>query len=158
MDEVVRDKERLSVSLPYPRLFAELLAGHSFVAFEVAGVRIHSNLRGEEDNLEDLLADKLLTVTLVEAGFLPFGRPDTGDYDRVCFDMRDRKQSLDAPVVQMDHEAILSFNQIPRPRQLADGIVQLFEKERAGLSAGANPRPADRPSTRKHKPGAAACG
>jgi hypothetical protein len=32
------------------------LTRHSFVAFEVAGVRIYSNIRGEEESLENLLA------------------------------------------------------------------------------------------------------
>ena len=47
----------------------------------------------------------------------------------MCFDVRGWKKPLDAPVVVMDHEEVLSFNRIPRPRKLADGIMQLFEAE-----------------------------
>jgi hypothetical protein len=126
MDEVSSPAERLASRLPYPRLFSGLLAHHSFVGFDVGAVRIASNIKGEEENLEDLLADEALTHALVDAGFLPFGRLATGNYDRVCFDMRGGKNPLDAPIVRMNHEAILSHNRIPRPEQLASGIMHLL--------------------------------
>lgn len=128
VDEIANPADRLSVSLPYPRLFGELLAQHSFTPFELGGIRVFSNIKDEEDNLECLLADAVLTRTLVKAGFLPFGRPVTGSYDRVCFDVRGVKQPLDAPVVLMEHEAVLSHNHIPQPKMLAGGITELVAK------------------------------
>lgn len=126
MDKVSSPADRLTTRLPYPRLFSELLAHHSFAAFDVGAVRVSSNIKGEEENLEGLLADELLTHALVDAGFLPFGRPATGNYDRVCFDIRGKKNPLDAPVVRVSHEAILSHNRIPRPEKLAPGLMQLL--------------------------------
>ncbi len=129
MDDIADAAVRMEVEVTYPRLFAELVARHMFLAFNVGKVRISSNIKTEEDNLEDLFRDKVLTNALVEAGFFPFGRPVTGNYDRVCFDMRGVNQPLDASVVLMRHEAILSHNKIPKPAKLADGIIQLFTDE-----------------------------
>lgn len=139
MDDVGHAANRVLPGLPYPRLFAELVEGHTFVAFDVGRVRVYGNARGEEDSLEDLLADRILTDTLCGAGFLPFGRPATGHYDRVCFDMRGREHAVDAPVVLMDHEAILSFNRIPRPEHLADGIMELLDTDGVKAEPGAAP-------------------
>lgn len=136
MDDVTDAGERQHSDLPYPRLFAELLARHTFVAFDIGRVRVYGNAYGEEDSLEGLLADTILTKALRGAGFLPFGRPATGSYDRVCFDMRGRDRAFDAPVVLMDHEAILTFNRIPRPEHLADGILELLDS--GGVKAEPN--------------------
>jgi hypothetical protein len=140
MDGVASAAERCPFDLEYPRLFSDLMREHAFVAFVVGGVRVHSNLRGEADNLEELLRDKALTRELYGAGFAPFGRPSTGNYDRICFDMRGRRHPFDAPVVVMDHESILSHNQIPKPRKLADSLVELFalEAQKAEPSAPPN--------------------
>lgn len=125
MDDVVESTARISVDFPYPPVFSKLLKEHSFVAFDLGQVRIFSNIQEEEDNLEDLLRDKILTNALVGAGFSPFGRPATGSYDRVCFDMRESARY--SPVVLMDHEAILSNNRIPKPMRLAESLMKLLE-------------------------------
>lgn len=101
-------------------------------AFDVGGVRIHSNLRGEEDNLEELVSDKVLTEAVCKAGFSPFGRPSGGGYDRVCFDLRKGGRPMDAPVVVLDHESILSGNRIPKPRTLASGLNEIFRSSKSG--------------------------
>ena len=127
MDGVVKVADRVSVALPYPRIFRDLLESHSFGAFVLGDIRVCGNIRGEEDSLDGLLADKALTDALVNAGFLPFARPETGSYDRVCFDVRDRSQPADAPIVLMDHESILSHRRLPRPKELARGFVALLQ-------------------------------
>ncbi len=114
----------------YPRVFGDFVERHAFVAFDVGGVRVYSNIQGAEDGLEELWADKILTRELVNAGFLPFGRPATGSYDRICFDVRGTQDPDDAPVVLMDHEAILSKNRMPKPKRLADGLMDLVDRER----------------------------
>ncbi len=125
-DDVADATQRIVVRFPYPRLFLELLEHHSFIAFDIGGVRIHSNLRGEEDNLEDLSSDKFLTEAVCNAGFSPFGRPSGGSYDRVCFDLRNGDRPMDAPVVVLDHEAVLSRNRFPKPRTVVGGLIELF--------------------------------
>ena len=135
LDDVVGVADRLTVGVAYPRLFSDLLRLHAFAAFDVGGVRVHGNVRGGQDSLEALLQDAFLTRTLCDAGFAPFGRPDTGSYDRVCFDMRKAVPSGDAPVVRMDHEAILSFGRLLEPAVPAGGIVHLFEMDALGGEA-----------------------
>jgi hypothetical protein len=130
MDDAADVTARVSVSLPYPRIFRDLLESHSFAAFVLGDIHICGNIRGEDDSLDELLADKALTDALVNAGLLPFARPATGSYDRVCFDMRDKNQPADAPVVLMDHESILSHGRLPRPRQLAGSLIKLLEEHR----------------------------
>ena len=144
LDEVARTAERFIVPLQYPRLFREFLDRHSFAAFNLGDIRVYSNVQGEEDCLQDLLRDKILTRELVDAGFLPFGRPATHSYDRICFDIRAAKDQEDAPVVLMDHEAILSHNRIPTPRWIADGLIELvdIESHKAEPIAPGNRRPA----------------
>ena len=145
MDGAASAEERqVPAGIRYPRIFGDLLSGHSFMAFDVAGVRIHGNLPLEEDSLRELLADKALTTALVVAGFSPFGRPANGAYDRVCFDIRGRTCPLDAPVVLMEHEAILSNSRVPRPRLVAAGIIELLdsgmrEAEPDGAANGRQP-------------------
>lgn len=146
MDDLAGAVVRLSTVPPYPRLFRELVVRHTFVSFDVGGVRVYSNVKGDEDSLEDLLADKILTRGLVAAGFLPFGRPATGSYDRICFDVRGTEDPDDAPVVLMDHEAILSHNRIPKPKRLGDGLMDLFDAERQKAEQGAPPN--SRPPSR----------
>ena len=145
MDEVSSPAERLASMLPYPRLFSKLLACHSFAAFDAGPVRVFSNIKVAEENLDGLLADASLTHALVGAGFFPFGGPATGNHDRVCFDMRGRKNPQDAPVVRMNHEAILTHNRIPQPEELAPGIMCLLAEpdsctgHRAGTRGGPLP-------------------
>ena len=130
MDDVAEEAAAILTAVPgYPGLFGVLVKRHAFVAFDVGGIRVYGNIQGEEDSLEDLLADKILTGDLVEAGFLPFGRPTTGSYDRICFDVRERQPSEEAPVVLMDHESILTYNRIPDPKRLAHTLMDLFETD-----------------------------
>lgn len=143
VDEVAGAADTVTTPLQYPRVFREFLVRHSFVAFDLGGVRVYSNVQGEEDGLADLLADKILTRELVNAGFLPFGRPATGSYDRVCFDVRTAQDPDDAPIVLMDHEAILSNNRIPKPKWISDGLMELvdLESRKAEPDAPPNSRP-----------------
>jgi hypothetical protein len=110
-----------------PRLFRDLVREHRFIAFEAGEIVFHSNIRGKENDFDSLLGDKMLTTSLLKAGFSPVGRPATGSYDRVCFDMRHHRRPMDAPLVRLRHEAILSRNQMPCPIVLAPGIFDLID-------------------------------
>lgn len=130
IDDLASDVFSFSTMPPYPKLFRELVVCHAFISFVVRGVRVYSNVKGEEYSLEDLLADKILTQSLVSNGFMPFGRPATGSYDRICFDVRATEELDDAPVVIMEHEAILTHNTIPKPKRLGAGLMDLFNVEK----------------------------
>jgi hypothetical protein len=124
-DGVARQNERLAIDLPYPRLFARFLKEHLFIEFKLGDVSIGSNLRDEAFTLEDVLADKPLTDALLQAGFVPFGRPSSGSYDRICFDIRPAVGRWDAPVVRLEHEAILVRGKIPKPAPIASSLFAL---------------------------------
>lgn len=125
MDDSVAPEERIKIELTYPRLFAQLVRDHLFIAFDLGDIRVFSNLLCEDDNLESLLRDRHLVPPLITAGFLPFARPAGGSYDPICFDVRGLAQPADAPIVQMDHESILTHFQIPNPQPIAAGILEL---------------------------------
>jgi hypothetical protein len=121
-DEVAEESERIIPPIKYPKMFQSFLEKHLFSEFDIGPITIFSNIRGEDHNLLGLLEDANLIPPLIEAGFLPFGRPSTGDYDPICFDARGLEDPIDAPVVQIDHESILSRNKIPKPNVLAKGL------------------------------------
>lgn len=127
MDDAATPADRLSLNLPYPTIFLRLLTEHYFSTFTIATVKVYSNLRNRDDNLGELLGDEPLTRALTQAGFLPFGRPSTGSYDRVCFDVRRSGKMADVPIVVMEHEAILSFGRLPKPVILRSSLMDLFD-------------------------------
>ncbi len=126
-DGIAEKSERISTAIKYPRIFQSFFDEHLFSEFDIGPVTIFSNIRTEEHNIQELLDDKDLIPPLVNAGFFPFGRSSTGSYDPVCFDVRGREDSNDAPVVQIDHESILSKNRLPKPKVLAEGLGRLLE-------------------------------
>jgi hypothetical protein len=124
-DGVAGIDEKAVLPAVYPKVFSRLWDEHLFSAFAVGDVRVAGNIRGEDESLEALLSDPVLTDRLIAAGFLPFGRPSDGGYDRICFDARKKARRGDAPVVRMAHESILSFDRLPRPVLLAEGFIAL---------------------------------
>lgn len=116
----------LHAAIQNPKLYALLLQQFHWRAFDIGGVRLYGNGVDEEDSLVDLFSDKTLTAGLLSAGFVPFGRPTSGHYDRICFDVCGRARAFDAPVVRVDHEAILSFNKMPRPKTISESLVSMI--------------------------------
>jgi hypothetical protein len=48
-----------------------------------------------------------LSELLLRAGYFQIGRPDTGSFDAICFDMNDRNQNREHGIVLANHEEIL---------------------------------------------------
>lgn len=119
------DTDRWLPAFGYPRLFQALLDLYCIKTFCSNSVLIHGNDRNEPESLQSLMQDQLLTTSLVSNGFLPFGRPVDGSYDRICFDIRGLIDPEDAPVVRMDHEAILCFDHLPFPIKIASSFFEL---------------------------------
>jgi hypothetical protein len=44
---------------------------------------------------------------LLPAGYIQIGRPDTGNFDAICFDANAKASNREYPVVRIDHEEIL---------------------------------------------------
>ena len=91
-----------------PQSFESFLARYSFPAFDVMGISVF-----EWDSDSNALAEEAaaakgsLSELLIPAGYVQIGRPDTGSFDAVCFDLNSRSQNLECRIVQIDHEDIL---------------------------------------------------
>jgi hypothetical protein len=91
-----------------PQSFESFLGRYSFPAFDVVGITFFG---WESDsnayNKEALAAAGSLSELLIPAGYVQIGRPDTGDFDAICFDLNQQPQNREYRIVQVDHEDIL---------------------------------------------------
>jgi hypothetical protein len=92
-----------------PRSFESLLSRYSFSAFNASGI----SFLGWGPASMELLAVASpqrgsLSELLLPKGYFQIGRPDTGSFDAVCFDLNTRKRNREYRIVLADHEEILS--------------------------------------------------
>jgi len=104
------------LALPFrlPPHFQSLIARYSFDPFEWRDVAFFGN-RGNRDHTDLVVAstqDPLLTRVTRSQGLLRVGRPASGSYDPVCFDMGRRSKVGDAPLVRIDHEEVLIHSRV----------------------------------------------
>jgi hypothetical protein len=91
-----------------PPSFASLLSRYSFPAFDVLGMSLFGWDSESNPYAEEASAAKgSLSELLLPAGYVQIGRPDTGDFDAICFDLNDQNQHREYRIVQVDHEDIL---------------------------------------------------
>jgi hypothetical protein len=93
-----------------PRSYQSLIRRYSFPAFELDGVMLFGNTESgnESDLASHVRPDKgTLQEVLLPAGYVQIGRPDTGDFDAICFDTNVKVNNREYPVVRIDHEQIL---------------------------------------------------
>jgi hypothetical protein len=111
-----------------PNSFRCLVTGFAFPEFDIGGVTIFSNLN--DGSLMDItvapFADRFMSPWLLSRGYVQFGKPDTGNYDPVCFDYSEGQR--EPPIVVLDHEDILLEHKRVRIRKLADSFLDLLEK------------------------------
>ena len=91
-----------------PQSFAFFLSRYSFPAFDVLGI----TLFGWNSDLNDYTGEASaakgsLSELMLPAGYVQIGRPDTGDFDAICFDSNGQSQTREYRIVQIDHEDIL---------------------------------------------------
>jgi hypothetical protein len=91
-----------------PPSFASFLSLYSFPTFDVLGISLFGWESESNPYAEEASAAKgSLSELLLPAGYVQIGRPDTGDFDAICFDLNDRNQNREYRIVQVDHEDIL---------------------------------------------------
>jgi hypothetical protein len=103
--------QALEACLPkrLPPSFESLLSRYSFPAFDASGISFFGWGPGEAELLEVVPPQKgSLSELLLPAGYFQIGRPDTGSFDAVCFDMNAQAQNREYRIVLADHEEILS--------------------------------------------------
>lgn len=96
-----------------PPSFESLLSRYSFASFDVSGISFWGWGPTSEDLFDVALPQRgSLSELLLPAGYFQIGRPDTGSFDAICFDLNTRKQNREYRIVLADHEEILSNSRV----------------------------------------------
>jgi hypothetical protein len=96
-----------------PPSFESLLLRYSFPVFDASGISFFGWGAASTEFVEIASAAKgSLSELLLPAGYFQIGRPDTGSFDAICFDLNTRAQNREYRIVLADHEQILSNSQV----------------------------------------------
>jgi hypothetical protein len=93
-----------------PHSYQSFIQRYSFPSFDVRGVTLFGNtgLGGDDELLSNVLPGKgTLQEVILPAGYIQIGRPDTGNFDAICFDTNVKANNREYPVVRIDHEQVL---------------------------------------------------
>ncbi len=122
----------------FPRLYEMLVLSYRWAEVDLGAYRLLANPPGPDLSglLTSMSYDAALWDALLRTGFVPFGKGPDLDYDRVCFDVKSRRQGSDCRIVKIDHEEILCNNRVKIVGELAPSFVQLVRDtiERAASS------------------------
>jgi hypothetical protein len=111
-----------------PQSFESLLSRYSFPAFDVLGITLFDWDAEANKYITEASAPKnSLSELLIPAGYVQIGRPDTGDFDAICFDLNRQTQNREYRIVRVDHEDILCNWKVRVTGQLWPSFVQLVE-------------------------------
>ena len=91
----------------FPKLFLSLISRYRFAEFEIGPIMFFANTGQSVSHELAVCKDVVMSPVLLEQGLLQFGQPDAVNYDPICFATAQMKNG-DAPIVQIDHEDILS--------------------------------------------------
>jgi hypothetical protein len=107
----VAELEQRMVPHRFPELYLSLISRYRFAEFEIGPILFFANTgqRVWRELSDRIAGDRHMSPVLLEQGLLQFGNPYEANYDPVCFATQ-RMKNGDAPVVQIDHEDILSRN------------------------------------------------
>lgn len=115
-----------------PPSFKSLLSRYEFEPFECGGVLFFGNSRRVDDAREEMryviFRDKVLSDCLLSNGYIQIGRPDTGDYDAICFDLNRLDSRQECPLVRVEHENILIEQKIVVTQVLASSFPAFMQK------------------------------
>jgi hypothetical protein len=114
--------------LRFPPLFRQMLADYDFEPFELGEVEFFGNNGSDAgyDIQESIFIDPALAPALLKAGLLQVGRPATGSYDPICFNIA--QGSIEPELVQVDHESILSFASLRISKVIAGNFADLIKR------------------------------
>jgi len=121
---------KLEEKLPkrMPQSFESFLSRYSFPAFDVLGITL---FEWESDSnkytMEASAPRNSLGELLIPAGYVQIGRPDTGDFDAICFDLNQHGQNREYRLVQVDHEEILCNRKVRVTGERWPSFVKLIE-------------------------------
>jgi hypothetical protein len=111
-----------------PQSFASFLSRYSFPAFDAGGISLFGWDSDSNAYTEEASAAKgSLSEVLVPAGFVQIGRPDTGEFDAVCFDLNVDYQNREYRIVKVDHEDILCNWRVRVSGELWPSFIKLVD-------------------------------
>jgi hypothetical protein len=111
-----------------PQSFATLLSRYSFPTFDVLGISLFGWDSDANPYTQEASAVKgSLSELMLPVGYVQIGRPDTGDFDAVCFDLNDQKQNREHRIVQIDHEDILCNWKVRVSGEVWPSFIKLME-------------------------------
>jgi hypothetical protein len=111
-----------------PPSFASFLSRYSFPAFDVLGISLFGWDSDSNPYTKEASAAKgSLSELLLPAGYVQIGRPDTGDFDAICFDLNEQSQNREYRIVQVDHEDILCNWKVRVSGELWASFVKLID-------------------------------
>jgi len=91
-----------------PQSFGSFLSRYSFPAFDVLGITLFEWESDSNKYTTEAAAPKnSLSELLIPAGYVQIGRPDSGKFDAICFDLNQHAHNREYRLVQVDHENIL---------------------------------------------------
>ena len=120
----------LEANLPrlLPQSFTTFLSRYSFPPFDACGITFFGwEASGTEFSGIAPPAKGSLSELLLPGGYVQFGRPDTGDFDAVCFEISPN-QNREYRIVQADHEEILCNSRIKIRAELWPSFRKLVEQ------------------------------
>jgi hypothetical protein len=111
-----------------PQSFESFLSRYSFPAFDVLGITLFGWDSDSNKYIVEASAPKnSLSELLIPAGYVQIGRPDTGDFDAICFDLSCQAQNREYRIVQVDHEDILCNWKVRVTGELWPSFIKLVE-------------------------------
>ena len=111
-----------------PPSFETFLSRYSFPPFDASGISFFGwgPTSKEFCGLTSPHKDPLSEL-LGPAGYFQIGRPDTGSFDAICFDMNGEKQNREYRIVLADHEEIVCNSRIKIRAELWPSFRKLLE-------------------------------
>jgi len=122
----------LEAKLPrrLPVSFASLMSRYSFPSFDAGGISFFGwESAGNEFSKVAPPEKGSLSELLLPSGYFQIGRPDTGDFDAVCFDFKIQEKNREYRIVQADHEEILCNLRVEVRKELWPSFRKLVEHQ-----------------------------
>jgi hypothetical protein len=115
---------------PLPPSYRSLVTRYIFPAFEVPPLVLLGNtghaLYNEMSHV--IFRGKVVSDALLGAGFVQFARPNSGDYDPICFDLNRRGIQGEFPIVQISYQQALLTMKPKVVGELAPSFATFVER------------------------------
>ena len=112
-----------------PPSFRSLITRYIFPSFEFSPLILLANTGQALYNelSTAVFRDRLLSQALLKNGYAQFARPNSGDYDPVCFDFNRPAKNGECPIVRIDHERILLKSVAEISEEIAPSFAEMLE-------------------------------